>query len=422
MKADVGMNSYSNFRAIITSVNGNTYNISPNVTSFDIYESIQSYLIYGDMVIMDDSGLIHKAPLMGQETIEIQFTKDEKDNVLFFNVVNISDIREIKKNVVSIKFDLISNKEMIDSSVTFSKSYSTSISNIISWIHKDYLHEEIEIIDDSINAINIVFPYMKPYKAIYKLLQYSYSKEWSPLFLFETLNKVGTPTLISMKSMLEAESKVTITKKPTESVDIDSGSALINMHEHRHKIHSLKSILSYNTLDMIRNGTFAANTTNVDISNKTIVNTIFDHTEQAKVLGHEFISKDYTINNTPIYEHSNSKYRLINQNNYAFDNVKNNLNTIEPNGLMAYHSYLNKLESFKYEISVDPIFNINSGDCVDLLIEQNIPSLKGTDEHDEVNSGKYLISAIKHNFGGGEYKMTIELIRDSIGISHGANK
>jgi len=74
MKADVGINSYSNFRAIITSVNGNTYDISPNVTSFDIYESIQSYLIYGDMVIMDDSGLIHKAPLMGQETIEIQFT------------------------------------------------------------------------------------------------------------------------------------------------------------------------------------------------------------------------------------------------------------------------------------------------------------------------------------------------------------
>ena len=72
-------------------------------------------------------------------------------------------------------------------------------------------------------------------------------------------------------------------------------------------------------------------------------------------------------------------------------------------------------------IEVDPIKEIECGNCINVMIQQNIPTLDKVSA-DKISSGKYMISAIAHIFTntseGETYKMAIELVRDGIGINH----
>ena len=76
MATDSLINSLSSLSIIITGVNGNKYDVTENVTTFTIYESIDSFFLSGIMSMYDDSGLINRIPLVGQESVLITFVKD----------------------------------------------------------------------------------------------------------------------------------------------------------------------------------------------------------------------------------------------------------------------------------------------------------------------------------------------------------
>mgnify|MGYP003985826021 CR=1 FL=1 len=420
MATDSLINSLSSLSIIITGVNGNKYDVTENVTAFTIYESIDSFFLSGIMSMYDDSGLINRIPLVGQESVLITFVKDSIKRSINLNIIDIHDVTKIRTDASGIKFRLVSTKELLNSASTFSQSYSGSSTSIISSIHADHLNESIRIYDGGASTMNIVFPYIKPYQAISKVLQSAFDVNGAPLFLFETLNGPGYPVIKSIKSMMSEEAKFTIGESALFNTGL-AGSTVRGMTDDRHHIDSIKQEAAYNTLSLLSRGSYASNVTHHDISLKTVNNTVFNYKNNAESVNPEMISDNFKLNEYSLSGLSNAKHHVLNHNSKAFDNSLANFTSIEPRSLLIRKSYTNRMFLSTLNIEVDPIKEIECGNCINVMIQQNIPTLDKVSA-DKISSGKYMISAIAHIFTntseGETYKMAIELVRDGIGINH----
>jgi hypothetical protein len=365
--------------------------------------------------MMDDSGLISGAPLIGQETIEIQFTKDSSKKQLFFKINGFNNLEYLDDDIVHFDLELVSDIEIVNSTKTFSRAFSGSTSSIIEMIYDQYLREDIEIIDKSGDTISIVFPFIKPFQAIGKLLSQSFDMNGSPLFLFETLNG-SSIKLISLATLRLKKPKYTLSKSPILNTG-DLGSSLRGAHEMRHKIHTLSLEDSYDTLKLIRTGSFSSRSEITDISKKSIYTDLFGY-DGIDSSEHEYLSPNFLISFPlkPAHKSFTSLVKSIGHNSKAF---KQNLNynTIQVYKSNVSKSYHHRMDLIKINVECDPIQSIESGDIINLIIPKNIPKISETD-NDLFLSGKYMIHAINHRFHKGEYKMYIDLIRDGIGTKH----
>ena len=415
---DALIGSYSNFKVTIKSHTSNIYDVTDNVTKLTIFEAIDQFFLRGDMIMYDDSGLVNRVPLIGQETVQIEFTKDDIDRVLNFRITDVYSIEKVARNISSIRFKLVTEKEFLNSTKTFSRSFRGITSDIIKTIYKSYLNREVEIYDKGSSSYNIVFPFIKPYQAIDKILDKAFNNEKSPLFLFDTLNSGETTKLISFNTMISKDAKFTIYDSKELFNTGKDGSTVRGLADQRHHIKSIKQETAYDTLSILSKGAYASNTTVIDISNKTVSTTTFKYTDSAKIKN-ELISKEYKIDDKPLDELSNSRHFVSRTNNVSFeaDGIMSNYNTINTTSLMSRSSFINRMNVARLNAVVDPIKEIECGDCLDVKIQQNIPALKNLPE-DMVSSGKYLISAISHNFDKTTYSMSLELIRDFIGVEH----
>lgn len=414
--SDVLINDISKLKVVITGLNGNKYDISKNVTVIRIYESIDSYFLSGAMSMYDDSGLIHRVPLIGQEYVSIEFTKDKIEHKLSFRLVDVHETTKIRKDTSGLKFRLISEKEFLNSASTFSRSFSGSTTSIISQIHSGYLNESVRIYDGGASSMNIVFPFIKPYTAISKILEESYSIDGSPLFLFETLKSVNTPKIRSINAMMSSDSVHDIGERLLFNTG-EGGSSVRSMEEDRHQIETIKQEGAYDTLDMLSRGAYASNVSIYDITAKSFNNVVFNYTTDAPTSNPEHISNQYKLNDSEVSNLSNAQHHILSHNNSAFENSLSNFGTIEPKSTLIRKSYVRRMALSTLNILVDPLKDIECGDCVTIKIQQNVPQL-GNLVEDKVSSGKYMISAIAHIIKGGKYKMSVELIRDGIGIEH----
>ncbi len=414
--SDVLINDISKLKVVITGLNGNKYDVTKNVTVIRIYESIDSYFLSGAMSMYDDSGLMHRVPLIGQEYVSIEFVKDKIEHKLSFRLVDVHETTKIRKDTSGLKFRLISEKEFLNSASTFSRSFSGSTTAIISKIHSDYLNEDVRIYDGGASSMNIVFPFIKPYTAISKILEESYSVDGSPLFLFETLKSVNTPKIRSINAMMSSESVHDIGEKLLFNVG-EGGSSVRSMEEDRHQIETIKQEGAYDTLDLLSRGAYASNVSIYDITAKSFNNVVFNYTKDAPTSNPEHISNQYKLNESEVSNLSNAQHHILSHNSSAFENALNNFGTIEPKSTLIRKSYVRRMALSTLNILLDPLKDIECGDCVTIKIQQNVPQL-GKLTEDKVSSGKYMISAIAHIIKGGKYKMSVELIRDGIGIEH----
>jgi hypothetical protein len=415
VKPDSLVNSYDNFKVILTTVNSNSIDISSNVITVEIYESIDSPYLNATLTMMDDSGLISGAPLIGQETIEIQFTKDSSKKQLFFKINGFNNLEYLDDNIVHFDLELVSDIEMLNSTKAFSKAFSGSTTSIIEMIYDQYLKEDIEIIDKSADDISIVFPFIKPFQAIGKLLSQTFDKNGFPLFLFETLNG-SSIKLISLATLRSEKPKYTLSKSPILNTG-DLGSSLRGAHKLRHKIHTLSLEDSYDTLKLIRTGSFSSRSEVADISQKTVYSNLFGY-EGLSPLEYEYISPIHQIS-SPSIPPSKSFTSLISERRFNLKAYErnSNYNTLQINKINMMKSYYHRMNLVKINVECDPIQSIESGDIINLIIPKNIPKISETD-NDLFLSGKYMIHAINHRFHKGEYKMYIDLIGDSIGTEH----
>jgi hypothetical protein len=77
---------------------------------------------------------------------------------------------------------------------------------------------------------------------------------------------------------------------------------------------------------------------------------------------------------------------------------------------------MKRLNTTAVHVHMNSVTELEAGKTVDVLFPRFSPNLGvNEDINDKVNSGKYLISAIRHYIKNREYTMSLELIRDGMG-------
>jgi hypothetical protein len=436
------------FEVVLMNVRGRkTEHLTDNIKSLEIEENIYNPFLSATMVLMDDSGLFNTMPLVGQEEVMITWNKDGAEMYLAMLVTDIGDVVKIKSDVAQFSVTLTEMLEFRNSSKTFSKSYSGPVVDIITEILDDNFDFMIDPSAELMNGsptVSVVFPFMRPYQAVQMLLNTVPSNDGSPIFM---TTSVWGPhrRLLTMRDMRHNPFHLEFEKAVLMHQDPMHGSTMKGKKEYRNTIFDLKIEDAYDTMRLMGAGAYAANATKVDISTKSVNTNNFNYLEHQELHDYKInnpLQKTYTGNPIMLppgyssqkeanmgdleflHERYKSKHYSLPQNSMGFSSSHQNVFTQDPIEIMGHSAFREKFTTSQVTINCDPVPWLKCGQSIKLLYRTNTPKYdENTKLHDQVNSGDYVIESITHMFktledGKLEYKYSMDLIRDRIGIAH----
>lgn len=416
----------TNYSVNVTKYNGTVIDITREISEISIYESIFVPFMYGEITVVDSSAMLSTFPFIGQEKLRIVWIREGKTIEQEFYVTGVFDVVQVNDNTGAYGLSFTSEKQMRNAFCLFSKCYKGNSAEIIAKIYKEYLQEDIVQLTQGSLSHNVIFPYTKPFAAVNMVTKATPAEDGTPMFVFETLYSNKT-YLNSMKQMLQQEPVIRLEPKNMVNTDVASGISSDRLENYRNQVYTMNITKAYNTLDQIGAGSYGAQTVVIDIGTKSADITDFDFRLHAPPISNDWISEYFAFENVPNSEDipgsngvrvngiRSTKLHIQNRNSLAYDDYPN-LNSVDENTLAGMRSYMKRLTTTSISIHMNSVIDLEAGKTVELFYPRFSPNLANEDDiSDRVNSGVYLISAIRHYVKNTEYTMSIELIRDGMG-------
>ena len=424
----------------ILTTSGKQFDILPVVQDIVIFESIFTQSITGIITILDTTDLVNNGPIIGEEKLQIKLLTpqvNEKPDTIIDYTKTPLDIYKIgglrgdgeKANVLSLHF---ASQEVYKNAISkISRSYKGSCSDIVDKIFRDkeYLDSDKEITIEETNGLRkIVFPSMKPFKAIDMLCRQSNSKNFkdSPSYLFYETTKGYN--FRSVDGLCSQEPKMTYEENVPDRVE----GGVKNIDVNLRTINEFAVIGPRNTTDNIYEGMLSSNIKIHDIYNKKInyfTYNYFDefdkdiHLEDKPYISE---SKD-KLSNKGLADYSNAmNFVTITSNGKSFDEPDNY--PYAPDDLEKIVMRRNsRLRQFQNSITLNMMIPgntfIKAGDVLEIKIGA---SSTVTDRTNDPNyTGKYLITKIRHNFNNSKtdvrHTINMTVVKDSVNYEYPNN-
>tara|TARA_B100000886_G_scaffold159420_1_gene108677 strand:+ start:572 stop:1939 length:1368 start_codon:yes stop_codon:yes gene_type:complete len=424
----------------ILTTSGKQFDILPVVQDIVIFESIFTQSITGIITILDTTDLVNNGPIIGEEKLQIKLLTpqvNEKPDTIIDYTKTPLDIYKIgglrgdgeKANVLSLHF---ASQEVYKNAISkISRSYKGSCSDIVDKIFRDkeYLDSDKEITIEETNGLRkIVFPSMKPFKAIDMLCRQSNSKNFkdSPSYLFYETTKGYN--FRSVDGLCSQEPKMTYEENVPDRVEGGVKNVDVNLRT----INEFAVIGPRNTTDNIYEGMLSSNIKIHDIYNKKInyfTYNYFDefdkdiHLEDKPYISE---SKD-KLSNKGLADYSNAmNFVTITSNGKSFDEPDNY--PYAPDDLEKIVMRRNsRLRQFQNSITLNMMIPgntfIKAGDVLEIKIGA---SSTVTDRTNDPNyTGKYLITKIRHNFNNSKkdvrHTINMTVVKDSVDYEYPNN-
>jgi hypothetical protein len=396
---------------------GNEFDITTKVTKFTMYESIRSKFITGECTIVDNSAMFSTVPIIGQEQIYIN-AKFKGTNIEHgFRVTEILDAKEINTNLGAYVLTFVAEKQFKNVTSVFSRSFKGRNTDIISKIHNTFLEQDVDVQSTGGSSHQVVFPFVTPYEAIDMVLTSTFGNDNSPLFLYDTVINPGAK-LKSLGDMFNTDEEP-IELKNISHINTDAtGQSLRDLPDRVSNVEEQVIKAGYPLLSNLTEGSLAADICTFDLTTKTYTESVFDYEKSAPHLNStlkDYIDPAFSINNIRPSQMAKSAhvYRLTDSKAYSSVDV-GNLHQVSSDSLVSMMSYANRMNNQAILAVVDTVPNLECGKLVNLTFNKMTPNLSSEEDIDQVNSGTYLCSAIKHEIRAGKYTMYIEAIRNGI--------
>ena len=424
----------------ILTTSGKQFDILPVVQDIVIFESIFTQSITGIITILDTTDLVNNGPIIGEEKLQIKLLTpqvNEKPDTIIDYTKTPLDIYKIgglrgdgeKASVLSLHF---ASQEVYKNAISkISRSYKGSCSDIVDKIFRDkeYLDSDKEITIEETNGLRkIIFPSMKPFKAIDMLCRQSNSKNFkdSPSYLFYETTKGYN--FRSVDGLCSQEPKMTYEENIPDRVEGGVKNVDVNLRT----INEFAVIGPRNTTDNIYEGMLSSNIKIHDIYNKKInyfTYNYFDefdkdiHLEDKPYISE---SKD-KLSNKGLADYSNAmNFVTITSNGKSFDEPDNY--PYAPDDLEKIVMRRNsRLRQFQNSITLNMMIPgntfIKAGDVLEIKIGA---SSTVTDRTNDPNyTGKYLITKIRHNFNNSKtdvrHTINMTVVKDSVDYEYPNN-
>lgn len=406
------------------SANGQKIELKKLLLDMSYYEDIYTFVVSGNITIIDAQGFIELLQLTGNEFIEIEFGKVKdapNKNAQRFRVYKLGN-RKPSGNNNSEPYTLYfcSEELMLSEQTKISKSY---VGQKISDIVKDILVEKLKVKSTSIQTIeettgmyDFVIPRMKPFEAISWVSTYARPQRYgstADMLFFETKNGFN---FRSLQSMYKDDIYTTYRYEP-KNISQDNQ----NFQDKTTQVLNYEFNKVYDMMHDINSGAFSNRLVSIDPMTRSFNITDFDYNKNKM----EKLNPEGVLNDL--------QNRLGKNISQAFDGV---LKVVTGNSNQTNIPYIKSKEgSTAKDISIETFVPLRTA-AISLAnytsIKMSIPgdpgitagrtinfdlySLKPTDnlkELDKFYSGKYLVTAVRHIIQPNRYQTILEIAKDS---------
>ena len=430
----------------LTSVYGKVVGITSNVNSINIYEDFNQNCLTGDITFTDTNNLVSALPILGTEYLSFKIrtpleSKYEEGEYDFSNVpmavFNISQRTRLNSSTQTVTLEFCSPELIRNQSVRVSRAFDGPFDDAVAKIFKKSwgLNSKKKIyIQPTRNNYKFGAPNRRPIDVIQMLANRAVPKtsvlpayrfyENGQGFHFRSLDSFYFPVSSSGMQPHPAMFEYFCDSEETKGSVNTRDNPKSNMR-------FVKKYTIIHTPDLIannRSGTYASKNISHDAYNKTITTSKFNYIEDYFKLPH--IEKDDAMAEFALYrglipkahydptdlEFANTSapgrtaYKMISDYNEAKVMVTSNTakihNTNSDSGNRSNEwtgrrqSANSIFESLAIELHVAGNTHLNIGH----IIELNIPRTGAgkddtmTSQNDKLYSGRWLITAIRHNF------------------------
>ena len=432
------------------------------IAELNIYEDINRGALTGSMIIVDSSNIIAKTPLQGNERISFKLSTpmyaqqdDRKDVVIDasedtghpFYIYAITNRHIESETVTSYKIDFCSREMLRSARTRVSRAYDGSLEQAAIRIlrDKDGLDSLKKFTyEPTRNSDKIVIPNMRPLDAMNLLCDKALSKNTNGAgyYFYETTKGFhfrSYESMLAEQGHQPRQPKLILNYRPFQMPY--ENKILENMHN----VESFEFLQHFDTLSQQAMGTYASKviTYNIYDKNYSIADYAYhDHFFRhfhADHMGNQS-SLNYHVANAPIdndpryggnvpgrigdktvsdYHDSKivlqpSTRYLHNENTGVFGTNTENEGMTEAIRISQDNQVNN---STKLQITMAGHSYLQAGD----VVKFNLPSFernKQTEnkgyEYDEKHSGRYVVTKVRHRLQQMEYRMILELTKDSV--------
>ena len=418
---------------LIVGSSGARINIADQVQELNIYESIDTPYISGNILLQDSSGIAESLPLLGQERLLFKLRTPSHEGSINFNnyhaiIYNVEKrfSSSEREHVIVLNWSTVDHLKNIRTKI--SASFKGTISDIVKRIvtESNYLDSKKPLfIEPSKNIRKFVIPNLTPYQAINLIKTEAVSaEESSPHYVFfETPNGYhfrSFDSLLGNKGSLSVEHKNTYRSQPPEQQNPGANVATILDWQVDDNCNSF-----LNT----RLGMYASTLFYHDIFNKNIQKFEYNYMrdkvnrrnsmEQSQKKSGPIISQTVLENKKMITEFPNSKV-FLHPTGSADLHTEGTDNNAEE-WLQESRSRVLERSYFTLKIETYGDTNIMAGDLINIVIPSNKPLQAPVTKSsiEPILSGRYLITSLHHQVTPPEqmHQMVLTITKDSLDSS-----
>ena len=407
---------------------GEDYDITELVTEFSLFENIHYPFIYGKIGLIDNSGMLPRVPMVGQEYISIvmQITDFNFRLERLFFVGGLENVKPSGTGHAGIILSLLGIEQVNDTNHMFSRSFNNQpVEEIIcggkngKGIYEEFFNRRAipAYPTRATTPYNLVVPYTTPLGLISSLLKNTWADDNTPLFLYDTLYSKNI-YLKSYKSMVNTPWLYNITPIVSANLDTARGHGSRYIHNRRGLATSYEFPEAYDTYKIMANGGYKHTIHHADYSNKTFEELGYSYKEEktANILTGDYLTdrfyNEVQFNTMIARRYTNNNAFQTGNNMFATDQIMRS--TAEQ------HMERMKTVTLFAQGSFSPLAGI--GNTVKIDIQLNLPQVPGdrgkeNNLIDKTNSGSYVVSSIEHKFkrqNDNKYFVVYELIRDGV--------
>ena len=185
--------------AIITAdrLGDDGYDIKQYIMELSLFEDLDKPYVTGQILFMDDIGLIQNIKILGTEKIKLTVATAEKtvedvEWTMEFNIVSVIQTTKTAERTEVYHINIISPHAYRDQNIKISRSYTGSLTKICESILKNHLGVEVDRSyggdqEESQDPVRIITPYISPLEAVQWLIDRATTDVGCPYYAYQTL-------------------------------------------------------------------------------------------------------------------------------------------------------------------------------------------------------------------------------------------
>lgn len=409
------------------------------IADLNIFESIESKCLSGNILIVDTQNIVGKLPLTGNERLEFKlytpsspygfdFSEKTGHPMHIYKITNRTGVNP-RTQAYMIHF---CSKEMIENELKVVKnaqttSYDQMVANIVK--NPTYLGSGKNFFyEPSKGLYKHVFTRQRPFDAINQLSQVIQSSKFknAGYYFYETNRGFNYRSIENMLAVESNTGRPVVAKFRPKPANISDGKGEQDIKNEMQIAISYRVLDQFDTLKNLRNGIYASKLITQDALYKTYEETDFNyeteygnhfHTETGrdgvreteKGILPKYVREGKSFTDFPestLYSWTSTSYKHN-------DMYRNDMKEIVQRRL----SQRLGLKTFKLELTVNGFTGVQSGDLISFEMPSYEPKTGSEPyDNDAYLSGRYLVTSVRHqiNMDKKKHFMVLECMKDSV--------